>query len=233
MSWLVRNIPNGFTLANLALGVLGIHHLFSSPHDEQAPVIHYYVFAAGACDLLDGLLARKLKLESSFGTQLDSLADLVTFGVLPTLIYAQYIGFYNQGYLLLLVPICSAIRLAIFNSDNSQKTVFKGISTTAHGLFVATIPIILYQKTGFFATYFGEEPGRLLVLAVFFSGLMVCPLKMISLKFQNFRFKTNRSRYLLLGTSLLLVLAFRYQAIPFIMFIYIVLSLVSNRLNSC
>lgn len=227
MSWLIKNIPNLFTLTNLSLGVLGIHHVLTSSKLNE-PIIHYYIFAAAICDLLDGFLARKLKAQSAFGVQLDSLADLITFGVLPTFIYANYIGFQGWGYLLILVPVCSAIRLAIFNIDDSQKTVFKGISTTAHGLFVATIPVLMFEKEGLFASFFGEEPVRLLFLAIFFSWLMVSPLRMISLKFSTLSFKENWSRYLLLLTSLILILTLNYQGAPFIMLIYIVLSAIDN-----
>ena len=124
MNWIVKNIPNFFTLLNISLGVLAINVMLTSDPSE-APVIHYYVFAAGLCDLLDGLLARKLKVQSDFGLQLDSLADLITFGVLPFFIYSHYVPLTNTGYLLLLVPICAAIRLAIFNIDDDQKFVYE------------------------------------------------------------------------------------------------------------
>lgn len=227
MPWLIKNIPNFFTLLNLTLGVLGIQLILKNGALET-PVIHYYVFAAGFCDLLDGLLAKQLKAQSTFGAQLDSLADLITFGVLPTFIYASYIDLSGWGYLLMLVPICSAIRLAKFNTDDSQKTVFKGISTTAHGLFAASIPIMIYNESGFFASFFINEPMRLLTLAVFFSFLMVSPLKMISLKFQSFDFLKNWDKYVLLASAIILVSTMKYESAPFIMLIYIVLSVVNN-----
>lgn len=227
MRWLVKNIPNFFTLLNLSLGVLAINIVLTS-NTGDTPVIHYYVLAAGLCDLLDGLLARKLKVQSEFGLQLDSLADLITFGVLPIFIYASYVPLEGWGLLLLLVPICSAIRLAIFNIDDSQKTVFKGISTTAHGLFVALIPIIIYNNNGWVGSFLNDYPESLLIIAVFFSWLMVSPVRMISLKFNDWSLKSNWQRYLLIVSSIIFLLVFGYESAPFIMIFYILLSVIGN-----
>lgn len=227
MRWLVKNIPNFFTLLNLSLGVLAINIVLTS-NSSDAPVIHYYVLAAGLCDLLDGLLARKLKVQSEFGLQLDSLADLITFGVLPMFIYASYVPLEGWGLLLLLVPICSAIRLAIFNIDDSQKTVFKGISTTAHGLFAALLPIIIYNNIGWVGSFLKDNPESLLIIAVFFSWLMVSPVRMISLKFNDWSLKLNWQRYVLILSSLIFVLVFGYESAPFIMLFYILLSVAGN-----
>lgn len=227
MRWLVKNIPNLFTLLNLSLGVLAINIVLTSSTDDT-PVVHYYVLAAGVCDLLDGFLARKLKVQSEFGLQLDSLADLITFGVLPMFIYAQYVPLEGWGLFLLLVPVCSAIRLAIFNIDDDQKTVFKGISTTAHGVFVALLPIIIYNQNGWIGNFLSYNFQVLLIVALFFSWLMVSPLKMTSLKFNDWSLSSNWQRYLLLLLSLILVIILGYGSAPYIMLFYIVLSVVSN-----
>lgn len=227
MRWLIKNIPNIFTLLNLSLGVLAIKLVLTSSSDE-APIVHYYVLAAGICDLLDGFLARKLKVQSEFGLQLDSLADLITFGVLPMFIYATYVPLEGWGLLLLLVPICSAIRLAIFNLDDSQKSVFKGISTTAHGVFVAVLPIILYNQSDWVGNFLNDNPEGLIIMAVFFSWLMVSPLRMISLKFNDWSLKSNWQRYLLILSSMVFVLVLEYESAPFIMLFYILLSVASN-----
>ena len=114
MSWIKKNIPNLFTLGNLCLGVLAIQQILTKPENSE-PVVHLYVFLAAFFDLLDGAVARALKVSSKLGVQLDSLADLITFGVLPTLIYSSMYPIQGWGYLILLVPACSAIRLAVFN----------------------------------------------------------------------------------------------------------------------
>lgn len=227
MNWIRNNIPNLFTVLNLSLGVLGIHALLTGDN-TLSPNIHYYVFAAAFFDLFDGLLARKLNVTSDFGVQLDSLADLITFGVLPTFVYANYVGLEGWGLLLLLVPICSAIRLAIFNTDTSQTTSFKGISTTAHGLFASVIPIILYQKSSWFSEFFSDKPMAMLALAIFFSFLMVSPLRMISFKFKNKSLKDNWEKLVLILASALLIVIYQYDAAPVIIIIYIVLSAGSN-----
>lgn len=225
MNWIRKNIPNLFTVLNLSLGVMGIHVVLTG-NAAMEPTIHYYVFAAAFFDLFDGFLARKLKVASDFGLQLDSLADLITFGVLPTFIYGSFVGLEGWGLLLLLVPVCSAIRLAVFNTDASQKTSFKGISTTAHGLFAAVIPIIVYNQSSWFGQYFGDSDTAIIVLALFFSFLMVSPIRMISFKFENLSIKDNWERFLLILTSLVLIVVWQYDAAPFIILIYIILSLI-------
>ena len=227
MSWLKRNIPNLFTLANLTLGVLAIQQIIeASPTDE--PKVHYYVFLAAFFDLLDGALARALKVTSKLGVQLDSLADLITFGVLPTFIYASIFEIDSWGYLILLVPICSAIRLAIFNISDDQKTSFKGISTTAHGLFASTLPIIIWEGNSSFAQSLIDEPFIVVIMAIFFAYLMVSPLRMISLKFKGFGLAHNWEKYVLLAGGLALTLIFQFQAAPWIMMIYLLLSIITN-----
>lgn len=227
MNWVKRNIPNLFTLGNLTLGILAIQQVLEAgPADE--PKVHYYVFLAAFFDLLDGAVARALKVTSKLGVQLDSLADLITFGVLPAFIYASIFKMQSIGYLILLVPICSAIRLAIFNISDDQKTSFKGISTTAHGLFVSVLPIIYWQGDSSFAQSMDKMPFIVVGMAVFFSYLMVSPLRMISLKFKGFGFKGNWEKYTLLLSGLVLVAVLQYNAAPWIMVIYLLLSIITN-----
>lgn len=226
MNWIRKNIPNLFTLMNLSLGVLGIQAILTGDN-SISPTIHYYVFAAAFFDLFDGMIARKLKVASNFGVQLDSLADLITFGVLPTFIYASYVGLEDWGLLLLLVPACSAIRLAIFNTDDSQKASFKGISTTAHGLFASVLPIILYNQTSWFSELLTSNDYAVFGIAIFFSFLMVSPVRMLSFKFKDFSLTNNWDKYTLIISSVVLILLMQYDAAPLIMSIYILLSLIS------
>lgn len=227
MNWIKRNIPNAFTLGNLTLGVLGIYFLLTQP-SQYADKIHYFVFVAAFFDLLDGLVARLLKVQSPLGAQLDSLADLITFGVLPGFIYLHYTNQETYGFLVLLVPICSAIRLGVFNLDDSQKTVFKGISTTAHGIFAATIPYLFHHSEGWFSTLFYGNNIALVTLSVFFSFLLVSRLTMISLKFEGFGFAPNWDRFVLLIASAALAILLGMAAAPYIMALYIALSLVTH-----
>ena len=227
MNWIKKNIPNLFTLTNLCLGVLAIENILQADQG-QAPTVHYYVFAAAFFDLLDGAVARALKVPSKFGVQLDSLADLITFGVLPTFIYSSIFGLDGWGMLILLVPACSAIRLAIFNISEDQGTTFKGISTTAHGMFVSVLPIIIWEKGSYFAQSLADRNYIVVIIAVFFSFLMVSPLRMISLKFKGFDIRDNWEKYILIVSSLVLAILMQYQAAPWIMMIYLLLSIIIN-----
>lgn len=221
MNRLTKNIPHVFTLGNLCLGVLAIQHILTE--NNTVPVVHYFVLLAAFFDLLDGFLARLLKVSSPLGGQLDSLADLVTFGVLPMFIYAQYVEDTTLQYLLLLVPTCSAIRLAVFNLSDDQNGSFKGISTTAHGLFVAFLPLLFYRNDGHL---FGFQINEYFVvgIAIFFSFLMVSKLRMVSLKFTNSNFSDNWERYLLIFAVVALVGWLKVAALPWAMLIYILLS---------
>ncbi len=225
MRRLRKNIPHAFTLGNLCLGVLAIQHILQG--NNTPPTVHYFVMIAALFDLLDGLLARALKVTSSLGGQLDSLADLITFGVLPMFIYAQWVEDTPLRYLLLLVPICSAIRLAIFNESDDQGGSFKGISTTAHGIFVAFLPILFYENQNHFMA-FEINSYIITTIAVFFSFLMVSKLRMISLKFSNTKFSDNWERYLLIFSVVGLVAWLGVRAAPFAMLVYILLSVYSH-----
>lgn len=227
MNWIRRNIPNLLTLGNLTLGVLAIEHVLTLPQGAE-PKVHYYVFLAALFDLFDGAVARMLGVSSGLGTQLDSLADLITFGVLPTFIYASFYPMESWGYLILLVPACSAIRLAIFNTSSDQQDSFKGISTTAHGIFVACLPIILWKGNTGIARLLAENQELMLISAVFFSFLMVSPLRMISLKFKNKNLLENWERYLLLTGSMILILVFGFESALWIMALYLILSIITN-----
>ncbi|WP_420385596.1 CDP-alcohol phosphatidyltransferase family protein [Roseivirga sp.] len=227
MNWIKRNIPNLFTLSNLTLGVLAIQQVILSNGGDE-PKVHYYVFLAAFFDLLDGAVARALKVSSRLGVQLDSLADLITFGVLPTFIYASIFEMEGWGLLILLVPVCSAIRLAVFNISEDQKTSFKGISTTAHGLFASTLPIIIWTGDSYFGQSLAQMPYIAIIIAVFFSYLMVSPLRMISLKFEGLSLAKNWEKYALLIVSLLLVVFMGYDSAPWIMMLYLLLSIIIN-----
>lgn len=225
MRRLRKNIPHAFTLGNLCLGVLAIQHVLQG--DSIPPTVHYFVLLAAFFDLLDGLLARALKVTSPLGGQLDSLADLITFGVLPMFIYAQFVEDITLRFLLLLVPICSAIRLAVFNVSDDQDGSFKGISTTAHGIFVAFLPLLFFQQQGHFL---GFESNQYIVtsMALFFSFLMVSKLRMISLKFSNTKFSDNWERYLLIASVVALVAWLEVAALPWAMLVYLLLSVFSH-----
>lgn len=225
---LIKFIPNLFTLGNLALGVLGIGGLLTGSLEVQQ--VSYMILLAAVLDFFDGFLAKALKAQSEIGAQLDSLADLVTFGVLPGFIYWHLAPNIEWNWIVVLVPLCSAWRLAKFNVDTDQTDSFKGISTTAHGIFVATIPLFIAASDTFLDEFLNTEL-HLLVLSIVFSLLMISNIRMISLKFSTFSVRANWDRYVLLLTALVSIIILGWSASPFILILYLALSLY-NHLNS-
>ncbi len=222
---LKNSIPNLFTLANLSCGVLGIVLLFDGEPTKAA----YLIWLAAGFDFLDGFLARILKAYSELGKQLDSLADLVTFGVLPSLIYFTLLkGQFDLPleYLSFLVAILSALRLAKFNIDDSQKLSFKGLPTPASGILASAIPLILAGTT--LLSSFLTNSIALLLLMLVSSVMMVTPITLISLKFNDFSFGKNWDKWTLVLGSLTMILLFRESSIPLIIGFYVLLSLLSS-----
>ena len=170
MKTIKHYIPSLFTLTNLVLGVLAV--MVNHP-------VKSLIFILIACvfDIFDGIIARWLKATSNFGKELDSLADIVTFGVAPALLI--YLNCFPSTLLyqlfVILIPVFSAIRLAKFNMDETQKSNFSGLPTPANGLFFASMPY-LYQ------TDFMLKDWQLVVLIALFSLLMISPWRMFSFK---------------------------------------------------
>jgi CDP-diacylglycerol--serine O-phosphatidyltransferase len=214
---LKRHLPNAVTCLNLLCGCLALTNIFAGRLEIGA----WFVAAAAAADFADGLLARALRVSSAIGKDLDSLADMVSFGVVPGAIlgalltravegagYAGPTGFWSWlPYIGFLVTIFSALRLAKFNNDTRQTTSFIGLPTPACTLVVASLPLILaYDQFGIAPIIL--NPWLLLGLTVLLSGLLVAELPLFALKFKTFRWADNRRRFifLLLAAGLLLVL---------------------------
>lgn len=217
-----NSVPNLFTLANLCCGVIGIILVFDGKITDAA----YLIWIAALFDFLDGFLAKILKAQSELGRQLDSLADLVTFGVLPSLIYYSLLKDQFDmpiEYLSFIVAIFSALRLAKFNIDESQSTVFSGLTTTANGILTSSIPIIMVGSTLLSQALTNKYwlVGIMVIPAV----LMVTPIRLISLKFSNFNLRANLDKFVLIGLSVLFIGLFRESAIPLIIGAYIILSI--------
>ncbi len=226
---ILRHIPNLLTCLNLLSGMIGIHIVM-----EEGPVFGYYfILAAAVFDFFDGFAARLLGVQSDIGQQLDSLADLVTFGVLPSFIvfyliqasgvhaYLPYIGF--------LIGIQSAIRLAKFNVDERQTERFIGLPTPANALFFSTLPL-LGQKVAFLSEIW-NNPWVLSALTLIFSYLLTAELPLLALKFKHFGWKQNEFRYLMLLISLAGIAIWGWAGIPIAVISYIFLSMISNRLE--
>jgi CDP-diacylglycerol--serine O-phosphatidyltransferase len=221
-----RHAANAITSGNLLCGCYGIIALLVQHSFVSAM---YAVVAAAVLDFLDGFVARLTKTDSRIGAELDSLADVVTFGVLPALILFEMAGGVHStipvvgAYPVLLVAVFSAVRLAIFNVSTDQKEEFIGVPTPANALLIATLPILQSSEI---LPYSFFLPESLLVLSLVLSYLLVSPIHLFALKFKSFAWKGNEVRYIFSVVSLLLLLYWRFFAFPFVIATYIVLSLI-------
>jgi CDP-diacylglycerol--serine O-phosphatidyltransferase len=231
-----NNIPNFITLLNLLSGGVAIFLVFTS----DLVMASVFIFFAAVFDFLDGLAARLLDAKSEIGAELDSLADIISFGLAPSAIIYRLLmlspdlpaitaGELNVfPFLGLLLAAAGAWRLARFNTDPGQETEFKGLPIPAAGLFVAALPLIIGQSEQF--PQIADITGSFYSLSftvVLLSWLMVSGIPMMSLKMKSLRWEENKFRYILLAASLLLLIFFKFIAVPLIIFLYIILSFIS------
>jgi CDP-diacylglycerol--serine O-phosphatidyltransferase len=230
----IRNhIPNLITLLNLLSGSTAVILAFSG----ELALSGWLIFLAAVFDFLDGFVARLLKARSDIGAQLDSLADVISFGLAPSVIMYQLLNqsdglplnlvgdFQLLPFLALLLVAGSAFRLAKFNTDPGQESVFKGLPTPAMGLFIAALPLMLNQNEP--KIFFNALPGSFFVLiaiTLFLTWIMVSNIPMLSLKFKSSGWKGNELRFTLAAVFIILFFFFRFSAIPLIIILYIVLS---------
>ncbi len=233
---LFKHLPNFITLLNLFCGLLSIY-FFSV---DQLAWASYMIFVAAVLDFFDGFSARLLKAYSPLGAQLDSLADVVSFGVAPAFILFGLIKI-SHGlpditvsdvnllpFVALIVPLFTALRLAKFNIDTRQTESFIGLPSPASGLLLASLPLVrsqLYEGQSLFYmvvtnAYFYVGIGLLM------SFLMVSELPLFGFKFKSFTLKGNEVRYFFLLSAIILIIALQFVAIPFIILLYLLLSLI-------
>lgn len=230
-------VPNFITLLNLLSG--GIAVIFAVKGDLSTAAL--FVFFGIFFDFFDGFLARKLKVSSEMGLQLDSLADLVTSGLAPALVLVNLIELSilpSQDancflpYLGLLVLLCSAYRLAKFNISTEQSQFFIGLPTPANALLIMSLPLILdYQNSDSYNALI-LNPFFLVVVTLLSSFLLNAPVKLIALKFKTWNFSENASKYILIIFSLVGLILFKFAGIPLIIIFYIILSLVNPPKNA-
>jgi CDP-diacylglycerol--serine O-phosphatidyltransferase len=225
---LKRHLPNAVTCLNLLCGCLALTNIFAGHLETGA----WLVAAAAAADFADGLLARALRVSSAIGKDLDSLADMVSFGVVPGAIIFKLLTTNDAlatgnwqwlAYLGFTVSIFSALRLAKFNNDTRQTTSFIGLPTPACTLVVASLPLILhYDQFGLNSVIL--NPLVLLGLTALLSGLLVAELPLFALKFKNLRWHDNRRRFIFLLLAAGLLLALKAAAVPLVVLLYVLLS---------
>jgi CDP-diacylglycerol--serine O-phosphatidyltransferase len=244
---LKRHLPNALTCVNLLCGCIALTFIFGG----NLVVAAYFVGIAAVADFFDGLVARALRVSSPIGKDLDSLADMVSFGVVPGAIIYQLLAHPSAGvlphpysdfiynvkagatefelsnpiaYLGFIVSIFSALRLAKFNNDTRQTTSFIGLPTPACTLVVASLPLIL-ANDAFGLKNFILNPLVLIALTVLLSGLLVAELPLFALKFKNLQWRGNRRRFIFVGLALGLVLWLKAAGIPLAVLLYVLLSI--------
>jgi len=228
----MKNIPNLITSLNLAAGFTAV--ILASNGNLAAA--SWLILAAMQFDFLDGFAARLLKAYSETGKELDSLADVVSFGVAPAfIIYKLLVPLLNEtaailAFTTVLMPVCAALRLAKFNIDPTQSTSFKGLPTPANAMAVISLVIAARYSSVPVVNSFINSPAALIVYSTVLSILMVIRIPLLSLKFRNLKFKGNEGRYILIVFVLISFLIFGFAAAPMIIPEYILVSLITNTL---
>lgn len=231
-----KHFPNLITSLNLASGFVAI--LYTA--NDDLITASWLIIAAMIFDFFDGFSARLLKVYSEIGKELDSLADVVSFGVAPAFIIYKMLVFSigldsNPGgwlsYLVLIIPavmpVCAALRLAKFNIDPSQATSFKGLPTPANALAVVSIIIAQNFSDSTVFLHLNSSPLALVLLTITLSFLMVSNLPLMSLKVKNLALKGNEGRYILVLLAGLSLIFFGLSAATLVIPIYIIASLLS------
>ena len=226
-----KHIPNAITCLNLFSGCLGIVFAFSG----KLEMASYAILIAALFDFADGMLARLLKAYSNIGKDLDSLADMVSFGVLPSMIiYQLFLSSQPSGpfyqwlsFTAFLIAIFSALRLAKFNNDTRQSEHFIGLPTPANAMLIASLPFIIQQD--FFISSYLQNPVFLAVFSLGMGMLLISEINLMSLKFSSLDPKKNLSRYILVFSSLILLLIFKFAAVPLIIILYFLISFIQFR----
>jgi CDP-diacylglycerol--serine O-phosphatidyltransferase len=227
MNEIKQQIPNMLTSANLVLGCLAIISALDG-HLYQAG---YFIIAAGVLDFFDGFVARALHAQSEMGKQLDSLADVVSFGVAPGMIFFIFSGtcLGNEGfcitpYISFIIPVFSALRLAKFNLDTRQTNQFIGLPTPANAFLILSIP---FASDNYLHDLLQHE-FFLKLFPSLSAYLLTSELPLIALKFKNFSVKDNLHAYVLIVVSIARVLLFQISGIGLSIIAYILISMLKH-----
>jgi len=237
-SMLKHHIPNVITCLNLFCGCLSIVSTFSGRMDLAV----YFILVAAVFDFFDGFAARFLNAYSELGKQLDSLADMVSFGVAPASIMYNllltaatkpgiYENFFPFGLLIpllaYLIAVFSALRLAKFNIDTRQTDSFIGLPTPANALFICSLAFMSISDSPL--PWLTDSMFFLLAVTFLFSYLLIAELPLFSLKFKSFDWKRNKIKYVFVSISALLLLFFHWAGLSFVILLYIIISIITNK----
>ncbi len=245
------HIPNALTLLNLFCGCIAVLAAVNNAFVAAA----CFVFSGIFFDFFDGFAARKLNVQSDLGLQLDSLADMVTSGLVPGIIMFKLLSLsvtdatgitwetqanilgQQSGYSItntavpllgLLITLASAYRLAKFNIDTDQQTFFKGLPTPANALLILALPLILEYQNNDAINAVILNTWFLVLLTGFSCWILNAKVKLFALKFKDFSFKANATRYIFIILCLVLLVILHFAAIPLIIIIYILMSVIDT-----
>lgn len=224
-------IPNLLTLGNLFCGCLAILYICAFKFNEAPNVLLVLLGLSLLFDLLDGMVARAMKINSEIGVQLDSLADMVTFGVVPGMLMMALIGRSdipsNLQLLGLIITLFSALRLAKFNVDTEQSTYFKGLNTPANTILIFSL-FWIHNQNGFIVS---KELDLYILIGITLmsSWLLISNIPIFSFKFKGFGWKDNHYKYVFLIISIILLALFQITALPFIILLYIIISIIFRK----
>jgi CDP-diacylglycerol--serine O-phosphatidyltransferase len=222
-----KHIPNALTCANLLSGCVGIVYAFQNRLDIAA----YAVLISGIFDFFDGNMARILNVKSPIGKELDSLADMVSFGFLPgvvmfKLLEQSHSTFEYLPFFGFLITIFSCLRLAKFNIDTRQTEDFIGLNTPMNTLFIVSLPFIQRE----YPVLIGSSL-LLVCLTILMSWLLISEIRIYSLKFGTMSWADNKIKFVFLIVSAVLIAFLKFAAIPFVLILYILSSFVHFRNN--
>ena len=236
MNFIKNNLANAITLGNLFSGCVGAVHLISGDYQTTAICI----ILSLVLDFFDGFVARALKANSNLGTQLDSLADMVSFGLIPGLaMFKMLEPFGNEllgmhlpfeiKYFGFLITLFSCLRLAIFNLDEDQKYYFKGLNTPSNTILIFGIYYFLKQESSPRVFDSAIFEAVFVFLTVLSSWLLISPIKMIAMKFKSMKLQDNYPKLALLIGAILILIIFKTFGIPLVILYYIFISIVFRK----
>ena len=234
MNFIKNNLANAFTLANLFSGSIGVIQLLAGNYQITAICI----IVSLILDFFDGFIARAMKSNSNLGAQLDSLADMVSFGLLPGIVmYKALEPFGNQifgmelpfeiKYFGIFITLFSCLRLAIFNLDEEQTYYFKGLNTPSNTILIFGLYYAFLENGNF--QFLFENPLLMVIFTIISSWILVSPIKMIAMKFKSMKLEDNYPKIALLIGAVLILIIFKTIGIPLVILYYILISLIFQK----
>jgi len=226
-----RHIPNIITLLNLFCGCIAAVFAFSQEFELAFGFVCLGIFL----DFFDGFFARLFKVSGALGLQLDSLADMVTSGVVPGLVMYELMksgSGWNSPmvpFLGFIITLGSCYRLAKFNIDTRQTDSFIGLPTPANALFILSLPLVKATSTSFILDEILTDHGILLAISIFSAYILNAEIPLFSLKIKNFTFADNKIQIIFLAIALMMLLTLQYLALPVIIITYVFLSVINNK----